>query len=848
MPPPDHPADDPDRTRPIDDDRTRSSDPRSFAPEGDDPAARAGLPASIGNYAILGKLGEGGMGVVYEAEQRSPKRKVALKIVRGGRLVTDASIKMFQREAETLGRLKHPGIGAIHEAGRTAEGQHFFAMELVRGATLDEHIRCRGEKLTRSEIRYRLDLFRKICDAVNYAHQRGVIHRDLKPSNIVIGEDGTPKILDFGLARITDTDTEAVSVVTEVGAIKGTLPYMSPEQTLGNPEEIDVRTDVYSLGVIFFQLLSGQRPYDTGKSSIMELMRVIREEPPAPFRTVATVGKLAGGEVETIARKALEKEPDHRYQSAAALSDDIGRYLRDEPIVARPPSLSYLAGKFVRRYRTGVAAAGVLLLAVVAFAVAANVQARSIARARDEAEAQASRAEAMNTFLREMLTSADPWAGGDHEVTVVKTLDVAVSQLEETFAGQPLLASEMREVLGNTYTGIGRGASAEQQLRLALETRTRILGPDHVSVGDLWFDMVKVLRLNAKQDEAIEAAREAARIRTLNHAGPHRDTVNAWIRLAYELCQASRTAEAESLLALSEEMIASLPGDTRKLRVGVFGTRSSIAANRGDLAGEDSLRVRALELVRAATPDDPTIGRNLSDLALGRLRRGEVESARELFREALEVAERVFGKDHPEYAMILENSGQVDFREKRYDAVLEILEEVREIRERNLGETNLDVVRTRLNMAAVANSAGRPAQAFEIYEELIPVLRAARGDSHLDVAAAVRNRANCLRNLGRYADAEVGYSEAVTIYSRLENPAEIARSRLELAVGWKEQGRLSEAERSLRSVFADLHEIYGEGHWLVRRAAGQLVEVYEGLGQPADAEEYRTLTGEPGRT
>ena len=443
--------------------------PRSGEPE---------HPTTIGRFRIIGKLGSGGMGVVWEAEQDQPRRRVALKVMRRDHTIDQLHIQMFRREAESLARLEHPNIAAIYESGHTDDGHDYFAMELVRGVTLDEWLASRPSRVDEAELKLRLGLFRTICDAVHYAHQRGVIHRDLKPSNIIVtysdasSTAGTKsrslpslKILDFGLARITDSDI-AATLVSEIGVIKGTLPYMSPEQARGDVAAIDVRADVYALGVIVYELLTGRRPYDVSRAALAEAVRVICEEPPAPLRQSWSGVRRPDRDLETIVAKGLEKEADRRYGSAAEFGDDVDRYLSSQPILARTPSAVYQLTKMVQRNRLGAAFAATVLLLLVVFGVTATVQSRAVAKQRDRAEEEAAKALAVSAFMSDTLSAANPWGEG-YDVSVVEALDQATEKIGTSFSGQPLVEAEVRYTIGNAYKSLGRYDRAQPLLEAA---------------------------------------------------------------------------------------------------------------------------------------------------------------------------------------------------------------------------------------------------------------------------------------------------------------------------------------------------------------------------------------------
>jgi serine/threonine protein kinase/WD40 repeat protein len=371
-------------TSPPDDDATvrEPFDPlMSAAGKSSPPSAIHGALPSIEGFQLVRLLGEGGMGTVYEAWQEKPRRRVALKLVRPG-VMSDALLKRFSLEVDVLGRLEHPAIGRIYAAGTAVAngaGQPYFAMEYIEGVPVTAY--AQQENLT---TRQRVSLLLKVVDGVHHAHQKGVIHRDLKPANILVTTQGDPKILDFGVARVTDSDVNMTTIPTDIGILVGTLQYMSPEQATGDVNELDTRTDVYSLGVIAFEVLTGGRPYHLDKKLIHEAARIIRETEPT---RISSFNKTLRGDVETIVNKALEKSKDHRYSSASALSADLERYLNDQPISARPPSVGYQIAKFTRRHKLLVASSAAILLSILAGGIAATIGMVRAQRAELVAEA-----------------------------------------------------------------------------------------------------------------------------------------------------------------------------------------------------------------------------------------------------------------------------------------------------------------------------------------------------------------------------------------------------------------------------------------------------------------------------
>jgi len=448
---------------------------------------------TVGQYTIKRVIGSGGMGTVYEAMQQSPRRTVALKMLKQG-IASRSALRRFEYEAQTLGRLRHAHIAQIYEAGTNDDGtgaRPYFAMEYLAGAKPVTQY-AREKKLG---IRERLKLFASICNAANHGHQKGIIHRDLKPGNILVTNRGDPKIIDFGIARSTDSDMAVTTLQTDVGALIGTLQYMSPEQCDADPHDIDTRSDVYALGVVLYELLTDELPYNLSHQAIHEAARIVREEVPA---RPSTVNRILRGDVETISLKALEKDRDRRYQSAVELEQDIKRYLSGEPILARKASLGYQLQLLYRRHRVAVVLSGLtillLLVSVVALSLFATLQSRTL-NAMREADRQTTRSQDIIDNL-ELMLGAPKGADWPRGVSMEHVLDNAKAKFEllqgriET-EKEAQDAGSMAVVLARTYLFIG----ASDKARGVMNVGQEILGPwfpdDHPNLYD--FHVVNVL-------------------------------------------------------------------------------------------------------------------------------------------------------------------------------------------------------------------------------------------------------------------------------------------------------------------------------------------------------------------
>lgn len=696
--------------------------------------------AMIGLYRMLEPIGSGGMGEVWLAEQKEPvRRRVAIKLIKTG-MDTREVVARFESERQALALMDHPAIAKVFDAGSTPQGRPYFVMEYVSGIPITNY--CDKYKLT---MRQRLELFVRVCEGVQHAHQKAIIHRDLKPSNILVGEmDGRPlpRVIDFGVAKAISQRLTEETMLTRLGAMVGTPGYISPEQADSAGEDVDTRTDVYSLGVVLYELLVGVKPLDFHKMAIDQILRKLREEdPPRPstkLRTLgeqskataqsrgtdpATLARQLRGDMDAIALKALEKNPSRRYATPLELAADIGRYLRHEPVIARPASTVYRAGKYIRRHRIGVAMAAAAVMFLVWFAAVQVVQKQRIQRERD-------RANRVTDFMTEMFKVSDPSEARGGSITAREILDKASKEIDSGLAGDPELQAQMMDVMGTVYYRLGLYSRAHSLLQRAAQIRIRVLGPENP------------------------------------------ETLLSKHRLAATLDSEGRFAEAEKL------------------------KRETLEARRRVLGPEHP------DTLRSATSLAGTIDRQAGDLADKAQQARLYSEAEKLERETVDSYLRVLGPQHPDTLASMTNLASTLDSEGRYQEAEQLQREIFEVQRRIIGAENLETLGSMNNLAYSLERQRRYPEAEKLYAEALDIQRRVLGPEHPITLLSMDNLADTLAGLKRYAESEKLYRETVDARRRVLGPnhPDTARSTYALACVLARQGRRDQALSLLRNA------------------------------------------------
>ena len=807
-------------------------------------AAQPFCPAgtAIGRYRLLRPLGQGGMGVVYEAEQDQPRRVVALKLIKPG-FATAETLRRFQHESQALGRLQHPGIAQIYEASTADTGfgpQPYFAMELIRGFPLHEYSETRQLKT-----RERLELMAKVCDAVEHAHQRGVIHRDLKPGNILVDETGQPKIVDFGVARVTESDAQHTRQ-TDLGQLVGTLAYMSPEQVTGDPLALDTRSDVYSLGVILFELLAGRLPYEIDRKRLDEAVGIIREQEPA---RLSSVQRGYRGDIETIAAKALEKDKARRYASAADLASDIRHYLADEPIRARPASASYQLRKFGRRHKALVAGTAAVFLVLVGGVMASMLEA---VRARDAERV----AEAVNSFLQNDLlaqASSSKQAGSnskpDPHLEVRTALDRAAARISGKFERQPEVEASIRDTMGQTYIDLGLYPDARKQFERVLELERRLWGAENPKTLNTMRLLARTAALQGNFAEAEELFSKALNSQRQVLGPEHPDSIASMRSLAESYRFQRKLPQAEKLyietLEISKRVLGPENPGTLECMHGLgFTYMFRYPDNRAEV-----LLTQVVELRRRVLgPEHPDTLKSMNALIGAYDGRRKYAEAEALATKVLEIDRRLFGPDHQETMRAANNLGVASYQQGKYEQSAALFSQVLEMSRRLNGPQHNSTLLAMGNLAESYTRIGRFAEGEALFRQTLDLCRRLLGPDHPYTPYMAGNLASMYQRQRRFALAEKYALESLSgqrLAVSRGRPTPID-TEIDLAVAYLSQGKFVQAEPLAREV-TELYRKEQPDDWQRFRAECVLGEILAGQKRYAEAEPllmggYRGMT------
>ncbi len=800
----------------------------------------------IGAYRLVKVLGEGGMGKVYLATRADElyHQEVAIKVMRTGFRLARSMLLRFRAERQILANLNHPNIARLLDGGVSPDGSPYLVMEYVDGVPIDEY--CRQTQISLNE---RLRLFCTVCAAVEYAHKNLVVHRDIKPRNILVTEEGQPKLLDFGIAKLLDHEAEA-SRLTQTAERVLTPEYASPEQIRG--DSVTTSTDVYGLGVLLYELLAGSCPFQLQTKSPLEAMRMICEESPEPpsKRISADSGSpnskiRLNEDLDHIVLMALRKEPERRYATAAQLSADIRAFLDGLPVAARTGSFRYRFAKFLRRHKTAVAGAVVFLLTLAGFSGAMAMLARRAQRQALIARRAEQTAQAINDFLQNDLlaqastdSQTEPRVKPDPHLEVRTALDRAAARLSGKFDRQPEVEAAIRDTIGQTYFDLGLYATARTQLQRAVELYRQVLGAESPKALGAMSHLASATLYSGQYAQAEVLLNQTLDVQRRVLGPEHPDTLNSMNALANALIFLGKYPQAEALHKQTLEVRRRVLGpDNRYTRLSMYNL-ANVYVFEGRYAEAEEILRHVLELDRSDLgPDHQNTLGAMTELAVVYNQEGKYAQAEELASETLAIRRRVLGPEHPETLISIANLADSLRCEGKYAQAEALYSQAFELERRVRGPQNVYTLLAMERLAGVYSSRGKFRQARALFGNLLEVSRRVLGPEHPFTLGFLGDVADMYQRSGKYALAEVYAAQALAGRRKTLGPEQpdTMASAADLALAYQSQQKFVQSETLAREAF-EFYRKKQPDDWQGFRAESLLGASLSGQKRYAEAE------------